>query len=230
MVLCDRKQEDAMSIAQPKQDSELWYAIRVRSRSELLVSTLLRDKGYQEFLPLYKASHRWSDRVKQVDLPLFPGYLFCHLDAKQRLPILTTPGVISFVGAGKTPIPVSDDEVAAIRTIVRSGLAALPWPSLAAGQRILIERGPLAGLEGVALDINKKFRLVVSVPLLQRSVTVEIERSWIRPIRDLRHAGANSATFRSAVPASTSGSRRLDIVHGQQGGFRVANSHEARRV
>ncbi|MES1260690.1 MAG: UpxY family transcription antiterminator [Acidobacteriota bacterium] len=174
-----------MTTNQPKDDAHLWYALRVRSRSELSVATILRGKGYEEFLPLYRSTHRWSDRVKAVDLPLFPGYLFCRLDVRDRLlPVLTTPGVVSFVGAGRTPIPVAGHEVTAIQAIVRSGLAALPWPSLATGEKILIERGPLAGLEGITLKVDGKCRLVVSVPLLQRSVTVEIERRWVRPIPD----------------------------------------------
>jgi transcription antitermination factor NusG len=183
-----------VSFTHPTPNSLLWYAIRVRSRSEPLVSMLLRDKGYEEFLPLYRSSRRWSDRVKQIDLPLFPGYLFCRLDANERLPILKTPGVISFVGLGKIPVPVSEEEVSAVETIVRSGLAALPWPFLTVGQRILIEHGPLSGLEGIALNVDKKFRLVVSVPLLQRSVTVEIERRWVRPVGDHKSEAAISAT------------------------------------
>ena len=168
----------------------LWYAIRVQSKLGNLASATLRGKGYEEFLPLYRSRRRWSDRVKELDLPLFPAYLFCRFDVYSRLPILTTPGVISIVGAGKTPVPVSDDEIAAVQAVIRSGLPALPWPCLTVGSRILIERGPLAGLEGIALDVDRKYRLVVSVPLLQRSVAVEIDRDWARPI--LPGAGARA--------------------------------------
>jgi transcription antitermination factor NusG len=159
-----------------------WYALRVKSKFENLASATLRGKGYQEFLPLYRSKRRWSDRVKQVDVPLFPGYLFCHFDASRLLPILTTPGVVSIVGAGKTPIPVTEGEIADIQSVVRSGLPAMPWPGLTAGSRILIEAGPLAGMEGIALDVDRKYRLLVSVPLLQRSVAVEIDREWVRPL------------------------------------------------
>jgi len=79
-----------------------WYALRIQSRLSGLASITLRGKGYEEFLPLYRACRRWSDRVKQVELPLFPGYSFCQFDVNDRLPILTTPGVIGIVGAGKT--------------------------------------------------------------------------------------------------------------------------------
>jgi transcription antitermination factor NusG len=160
-----------------------WYALRIQSRLSALASVTLRGKGYEEFLPLYRARRRWSDRVKQVELPLFPGYLFCQFDVNDRLPILTTPGVIGIVGAGKLPIPVDLEEIEAIHAILRSGLAAQPWPLLV-GSKVYIERGPLAGVEGIITNTDKVYRLVVSVSLLQRSVAVEIDREWARPIAD----------------------------------------------
>jgi transcription antitermination factor NusG len=115
-------------------------------------------------------------------LPLFPGYLFCRFDAQFRLPILTTPGVMSIVGLGKSPVAIPDPEIDAIQAVIRSGLHLQPWPELVAGSRVVIEKGPLKGLEGVTLQIKKKFHLFLSVPLLQRSVTIEIERDWVRPL------------------------------------------------
>lgn len=159
-----------------------WFAIRVRSNFERVVSASLAGKGYTEYLPLYHSRRTWSDRSKNLELPLFPGYLFCRFDAQVRLPILTTPGVIAIVGIGKNPIAISDQEVDAIQTVVRSGLHLQPWPQLAVGGRVVIEKGPLTGLEGVTLDIKKKYNLIVSVPLLQRSVAVEIDREWVRPL------------------------------------------------
>lgn len=159
-----------------------WYALRIQSRLASLASSTLRGKGYEEFLPLYRAKRKWSDRTKKLELPLFPGYLFCQFDVLDRLPILTTPGVIGIVGLGKTPAPVDDDEIAAVRAIIRSGLAAQPWPGLQVGSRVYIESGPLTGVEGIVLDTDKVYRLIVSVSLLQRSVAVEIDREWARPI------------------------------------------------
>lgn len=176
-------------------NGSFWYAIRVRSKFENLAAATLRGKGYEEFLPVYRSRRRWSDRVKELDLPLFPGYLFCRFDVHSRLlPILTTPGVIAIVSAGKTPVPVSDDEIAAVQAVVRSGLPAMPWPCLTVGSRVWIEKGPLAGLEGIALNVDRQYRLIVSVPLLQRAVAVELEREWARPI--LPGAGSH------AVPVS----------------------------
>jgi transcription antitermination factor NusG len=94
-----------------------WYAIRIKSKLGSLASATLRGKGYEEFLPMYRSRRRWSDRFKDLELPLFPGYLFCRFDVNDRLmPILTTPGVISILGAGKTPLPIDDDEIEAIKS------------------------------------------------------------------------------------------------------------------
>jgi transcription antitermination factor NusG len=166
-------------------DNLSWYAIQIRSKLGTVASATLRGKGYEEFLPLYRSRRRWSDRIKELDLPLFPGYLFCRFNVSDRLmPILTTPGVIGIIGAGKTPVPVFEEEIEAIRAILRSGLAAQPYPFLRAGSKVYIEGGPLAGVEGIVTDTDKVYRLIVSVSLLQRSVAVEIDREWARPIAD----------------------------------------------
>lgn len=162
-----------------------WYALRVRSRLAWAAAAMLRSKGYEDYLPLYRSRRRWSDRIKHVETPLFPGYLFCRFDPQNRLaPVVTTPGVMGIVGVGKTPIPIPAEEIEAIRRILVSGLPAQPWPLFSVGARVLIEHGPLAGLEGVITNADKVHRLVVSVTLLQRSVAVEIERVWARPVTE----------------------------------------------
>jgi len=159
-----------------------WFALHVRSRCEKAVAASLRSKGYEEFLPLYRSRNHWSDRVKNVDLPLFPGYVFCRLQPSRRLPVLTTPGVVSIIGSGKIPQPVEPAELAAIQSLAKSGLPAIPWPYLKAGERVLIEHGALEGIEGILTAVKKECRVVLSVTLLQRSVAVEIDRNSIRPI------------------------------------------------
>lgn len=159
-----------------------WFALRIRSRFEKATASILRIKGFEEFSPMYRSRRNWSDRVKEVDLPLFPGYLFCRLNPQDRFPILSTPGVVSIVGIGKTPQPVEDHEMEQIQAILASGIPAQPWPFLAVGQRVRISEGSLAGLEGLLVNIKNSFRLVVSVTLLQRSVAVEIDRDRVQPI------------------------------------------------
>ena len=177
-----------------------WFALRVKSRSEKMVSTIARNKGFEEFLPLYQSRRRWSDRFKSVDVPLFPGYVFCRLNPEFRLPLLTIPGVLSFVGIGKVPVPIDDAEIAAIQTAVGSGLLAEPYPFLEVGQRVRIAEGPLTGIEGLLVEVRKQQRLAVSVSLLKRSVAVEIDRHWVRPL----DAGGReiSVQIRPALAAS----------------------------
>jgi transcription antitermination factor NusG len=158
-----------------------WYALRVRSNFEWAVNAVLTGKEYEAFLPTYRTRRRWSDRTKEVDAPLFRGYTFCRFDATRRLPILTTPGVVSIIGSSAGPIEVDEREIASVRAMVASGVLVGPWPFLREGQYVAVERGPLTGVEGIIISFKGQYRLVVSVSLLQRSVAVEIDRDWVRP-------------------------------------------------
>jgi transcription antitermination factor NusG len=163
----------------------------VRSRCEKTVATIVRNKGFEDFLPIHASRRRWSDRLKSVELPLFPGYVFCRLEPQQRLSVLTIPGVLHLVGIGKTPIPIEDHEITAIQSIIQSGLAAEPWPFLEPGQRVRLNRGPLAGFEGMLIKAAKPQRLVVSVTLLKRSIAVSIEQHWATPLGENRRQAVN---------------------------------------
>ncbi len=162
--------------------TQQWYALRVKSNFERTTAQHLRERGYQEFLPTYTIRSRWSDRVKSVEKPLFPGYVFCVFDAHARLPVLTTPGVLHIVGIGREPVPVDSLEMEAVWMTLRSGLLLRPWPFLQVGETVVVERGPLTGVEGIVTRFKGAYRLVVSISLLQRSIAAEIERDWIRPI------------------------------------------------
>jgi transcription antitermination factor NusG len=177
-----------------------WFALRVRARYERIVATIARNKGIDEFLPTYRSRRRWSDRVQAVELPLFPGYVFCRLDPAFRLPLLTIPGVLHFVGVGRIPLPIDDEEIASIHTAIQSGLSAEPWPYLEIGQRVRLEEGPLAGLEGLLVEVRKLHRIIVSVSLLKRSVAVEIERHWASPLNVIHHKNVPSPAKASFAP------------------------------
>ncbi len=161
-----------------------WFALLIRARHSRIVAAALHTKGFEVFLPLYTSRRRWSDRIKEIELPLFPGYLFCRFDLNNRLPILITPGVIQIVGIAKTPVPVEESEIDALQAIVASRLQAQPWPFIQVGQRVRIEHGPLCGAEGILISSKKQHRLVVSVTLLQRSVAVEIDRDWVSTVNN----------------------------------------------
>jgi transcription antitermination factor NusG len=159
-----------------------WFALQTRSRFENIVTAHLTGMNYESFLPLYKCRRRWSDRFKEIECPLFPGYVFCRLNPLVRLPILMIPGVSHIVGMGKTPVAIDETEIAVIQAAVKSGLPSQPWPFLQIGQKVRIEHGPLCGLEGVLLDFRGQNRLVLSVTLLQRSIAVQVEDAWVTPI------------------------------------------------
>ena len=160
-----------------------WYALRVRSNCEKVVAASLKGKGYAEFLPVYKKKAiRRCKPIEQVDRPLFPGYVFGEFDVNLRLPVLTIPGVVHIVGIGPVPVPIDREEIDAIERFVASGKAIEPWPFLKTGELVVVERGPLSGLEGILVQIKNSHRLVLSISLLQRSVAVEIDRDCIRPV------------------------------------------------
>jgi transcriptional antiterminator RfaH len=158
-----------------------WYALCVRPRYEKLAATMLANKGYEHLLPLYKCRRRRPDRYKEIQLPIFPGYLFCQFNLSARLPILTTPGILHVVGCGRIPTPIDQAEMEAIRRLAGSCLQAEPWPYLEVGQKVCVQDGPLKGTVGILLAVKNTHRLLLSVTLLQRAVAVEIDRDWVKP-------------------------------------------------
>lgn len=179
-----------MDTAQPDQQ---WYAVRVKPRYEKVVAFAAHRKGFEEFVPLCIRRHRWSDRSKPVEVPLFPGYVFCRLKIEQRLSLLTIPGVLHFVGIGRTPAPIDQDEIAAIQTAVQSGSGILPWPFLEMGQRVRLTSGPMAGLEGTLIQARDQHRFVIGLTILRRAIAVEIQNHWVEPVDQV--AGLPSTSF-----------------------------------
>jgi len=159
-----------------------WFALQVRSRWEGTTAGLLRGKGLETLLPTYSTKRKWSDRFKVVEAPLFPGYVFCRFDVHNRLPVLITPGVISVVGRGKTPVAVDDREILSIQSAVGSGIRMEPWPYVEIGERVRVKDDVLDGMEGILTNFKGSDRVVISVTLLRRSVALEIDRSRITPL------------------------------------------------
>jgi transcription termination/antitermination protein NusG len=159
-----------------------WYALYVRSRFEKIVASNLRGKGYEEFLPLYRGRSHWSDGSNDVHFPLVPGYVFCKFDPIERLPILNIPGVNAIAGFDQNFIAVDQAWLSAIRTVLKSGNHCLPCPFVQLGERVRVAYGPLAGIQGIAHHFNKKYDLVISLDMLQRSVAVRIDSDCLRPL------------------------------------------------
>jgi transcription antitermination factor NusG len=159
-----------------------WYALYVRSRHEKTVENSLRVKGYSVFSPSYRTKRKRVDRIAEIEVPLFPGYVFCQFDSNKRLPILMTPGVVGVVRRGNRAEPVDETEIASLRTVALAGRPVQPWPFLRMGQRIRLQAGPLAGVEGIFLRVKDECHLVVSITLLQRAVSVVIEKEAVAPV------------------------------------------------
>lgn len=163
-----------------------WYALQVNCRKESLIASQIEGRGFECFLPRYKSLRKWSDRTKEIEQALFSGYLFCRFDYENRQPIVTTAGVVQVVGNGRIAIPIPDVEIAALQVAVGSGVPRQPWPYLRAGERVRVNYGHLSGLEGILINFKGNHRVVLSVTLLQRSLAMEVDLTWVTPLAEQR--------------------------------------------
>ncbi len=159
-----------------------WVALVVRPRAEKKIQVGLAHADVETFVPWHGVRRRWSDRIKIIEQNLFPGYIFCRSTFAKRFSVIGQPGVESVVSFNRTPALIPDTEIDTLRRAVASGLPLGPWPYLKAGQRVRIEYGILAGIEGTLARDCASWRIAVSVNALQRSVAVEVDRDMIRPI------------------------------------------------
>jgi transcription antitermination factor NusG len=164
-----------------------------------VIASHLEGQGYDCFLPLTKSMRRWSDRMKEVEQPLFPGYLFCRFDLNNRGPLLMTPGVRQIVGVGRTPVAVEESELLAIRQVLASGLPSQAWQYLHVGQRVRVNHGSLCNVEGILVNFKGSHRVVLSVSLLQRSVAMEIDLSWVTAVEEAKKASSGVVRERPAT-------------------------------
>jgi transcription antitermination factor NusG len=160
-----------------------WYAIYTQHQHEKVVATLLSNKNFEVFLPLYTARHLWTDRTKHLSLPLFPSYVFVRTCLRERVEVLRTPGVYQFVGFGGVPHAIPDDEIQAVQRAIEHSPSIQPHPYLHCGDRVRVKSGPLMGSQGILVRIKNQCRLVLSIELLNRSVAVEVEQSEVDPLR-----------------------------------------------
>ncbi len=170
--------------ASPLIEQAEWYAIRTRSRHEKMVADQLEKMGVENFLPLVKRSRQWSDRVKEVELPLFSGYTFVRvvLSSPDRLRVLQTHGVAGFVGINSCGTPIPENQIEDIRTLLASELPFEEQPFLRVGQRVRIRGGALDGVEGILSAQNDDRSLVISLEPIQRSLSVRIQGYTVEPV------------------------------------------------
>jgi transcription antitermination factor NusG len=156
-----------------------WFALQTKPRNERQIERLLTHKGYECCLPMYRQRRRWSDRVIEIELPLFPMYIFCRSNSSAHGKAISTPGVTRIVGFGGQPAEVRVEEIAALQLLDQSGLLREPWAYIPNGTLVQVETGPLTGAQGIFCLDEDKGRLVISVTLLQRSVAVQLSENTV---------------------------------------------------
>jgi transcription antitermination factor NusG len=159
-----------------------WYAAHTNPRHEKTVQQLMESHKIECFLPLYRSVRRWKDRRKELELPLFPGYIFVHIPLRSRLDALRIPGVVQFVSFQGKPASMPDVEIEALRNGLTSGTGFEPHPYLVVGRKVRVRSGPFFGMEGILLRRKDKFRIVLSIHLIQRSVAVEVDEGDVQPV------------------------------------------------
>jgi transcription antitermination factor NusG len=171
-----------------------WYAVYTRHQHEKVVAQILTNKGLKTFLPLCETTHHWKDRAKALSMPLFPCYVFLNGGLEHRLQILTTPGIHGFVSYGGNPAAIPDSEMEAIRRVLDNGVRVEPHPFLKYGDRVRIKSGALAGIEGILVRKRNQSRLVLSVEMLGKAASMEVDAFQVEPVtpawqkdRDLHH-------------------------------------------
>lgn len=174
-----------------------WYAIHTRHQHEKAAARILEYKEFEVFLPLYQVRRRWQDRIKDISVPLFPGYLFVKEGMARSLAILTTPGVSNIVSCGGQPAAIPFSEIEGVRRVIESTLRVEPHPFLKCGDWVRVKYGPIAGVEGILLRKKNIARLVLSVGMLGKSAAVEVDASHVERIP--AKSGASTSALQPTV-------------------------------
>jgi transcription antitermination factor NusG len=166
----------------PASSEQRWYAAYTCANHEKCVAAELEARAVEHLLPLYSSVRRWRDRRVRLDLPLFPGYVFLRLALRDKLRVLQIPSVVRLVGFNGQPATLSDDEIEDLRRGLTAQLQAEPHPYLTVGRKVRVTSGPLAGLEGIVVRKKNRFRFVISLHLIMRSVSVEMDDADLVPV------------------------------------------------
>jgi transcription termination/antitermination protein NusG len=156
-----------------------WFAIQTRSRHEKVVRGQLEMRNVETFLPTMRRVSQWTDRKKEIEVPLFAGYCFAKISLADRLPVLQSQGVVRMVGSGGRPEPIPDEEIESLRIIINSPSDYACCPYLREGMIVKVIRGPLQGVKGRLVREARPCRLVLSISLIQRAVTIEIDAASV---------------------------------------------------
>jgi transcription antitermination factor NusG len=161
----------------------LWYAAYTCANHEKKAATEISLRGVESFVPVYHSVRRWSDRRVELEMPLFPGYVFVHLGLPDRQKVVQVPGVVRLVGFGGVPAALPDEQIEILRTGLNRRLRAEPHPYLTVGRRVRLKSGPLAGIQGILLRRKGNFRVVISIELIQRALVVDADSADVEILR-----------------------------------------------
>jgi transcriptional antiterminator NusG len=173
------------SVNESLESNKNWYAVHTRSRHEKKVETELKGKAVEVLLPLYETLSRRRDRKKTIELPLFSGYLFVRIapDRDRILEVLKVNGVVRILGKTSTELyPVPESQIYAVQKLVQSDLLISGHPYIKEGSQVRVKAGPLKGTEGILLEKRGRHRLIISVDMLQQSVSTEISMNEVEPV------------------------------------------------
>jgi len=173
---------EAAIISPESSDESRWFAIQTLSRHEKVVRKQLDSRNVEHFLPTTRRMCQWTDRRKEVEIPLFAGYCFARFSLKERLPILQSQGVVRVVGTAGRPEPIPDEEIESLKLLVRNSSKYLCCPHLKEGMLVQVMTGPLEGVRGRLIREARQSRLVLNISLIQRAVAVEIDATDVAPV------------------------------------------------
>ena len=161
----------------PQVSEQQWYALYTCARHEKRVAQQIEGRRLSCFLPLYRSVRRWKDRRKELELALFPGYVFVQMSLANKLRVLEVPGVVRLVSFNGQPAALPAEEIEALRNRISGSAKVEPHPYLRAGRKVRVRSGPFQGLEGVIVRRKDRCRLIFSIDLIQRSLAIELDEA-----------------------------------------------------
>jgi transcription termination/antitermination protein NusG len=166
-----------MSQSSEKSRERNWYALYTCARHEKRVAEQIKGRNLSCFLPLYRSVRRWKDRRKELELALFPGYVFVHIGLENRLDVLRLRGAVRLVSFNGRPAALPEGEIETLKNSLSNATRVEPHPYLRAGRKVRIRNGALQGLEGIVVRRKDRCRIVFSIDLIMRSVAVEVDEA-----------------------------------------------------
>ncbi len=199
-------------------DSSAWYVLYTRHQHEKTVAQILTSKGFEILLPLYSTARQWKDRTKLISVPLFPCYVFLRGALERQLAVMTTPGVHAIVSTAGQPTPIPHSEIEAIRRVVEGDARVEPHPFLTCGEWVRVKCGPMMGIQGILVRKKNLYRLVLSVEILGKAASVEIDALLVERVSTMPDCcdGRSHALARTDVRPRMARFTKIESFQGER--------------